>query len=164
MLDGDNYIRTRLYYGTALILLELGDEVSAQVMFERAISPISNIDTLYWTELWCCNCDGEYGYLYKCRTCPYVGSVLFCEGCKVNKDEVPQCVGHNFLQIPSEGWRHLRKGTVNAEGETFDGFLNTLSRKYNDEGFQAIEPGGGGEQRVEGRRAVDDFFGIEVDS
>jgi ankyrin repeat protein len=124
MLDGDNYIRTILSFRTALILLELSDEVSAQVMLEYGISPFSNVDTLYWPELCCNNCLGSYGYLYMCRPCPNVGSVLLCEGCK------EPSVGHNFLQIPSEGWRHLRKGTVNAEGETFDEFLKSLSRKY----------------------------------
>ena len=64
---------------------------------------------------------------------------------KANKDKVPHCVGHSFLQLPSEGWQHLRKGTVNAEGETFNEFLNSLLRKYDEQGFQVIELEDGGE-------------------
>ena len=78
-----------------------------------------------------------------CRTCPDVGSILFCEDCKepseANRDDMPRCVGHSFLQLPSEGWRHLRKGTVNVEGATFDEFLKSLSRNYDKEDFQVIE-------------------------
>ena len=137
MLDSDNQTRAELSFRTALILLELGDEVSAQVMFEQSISPFSNVDTLYWPQnLWCDSCDVKYGHLYKCRTCSYV---VLCEGCKepgkANKDNVPYCVGHSFLQLPSERWRLLRKGTVNVEGETFDEFLKSLSRKCDEGGF-----------------------------
>ena len=150
MLDGDNYIRTSLSFRTATILLKLDDEASAQVILEQRISPFSKINTLYWPDLSCTSCDGEYGCLYICRTCSHM-LVLLCEGCKelgkANKDEAPQCLGHDFLQIPSEGWQYLRKGTVNTEGETFDEFLKSLSRKYDEESFQVIELEDGGETR-----------------
>jgi ankyrin repeat protein len=62
MLDGDD--NTHTFYGAALMLLEVGDEVSAQVMLEHGISPFSNYDTLYWQKLGCGICDGNCGYLY----------------------------------------------------------------------------------------------------
>jgi len=111
-----------------------------KLMLEHAISQFSNVDTLYWPG-WCCgSCERDYGYLYKCRTCV---PVVLCNGCKqpgkANKDKVPHCVGHSFLELPSEGWQYLRKGTVNAEGETFNQFLKSLLRKYDEKGFQVIE-------------------------
>lgn len=149
MLDGND--STDTFYGAALMLLEVGDEVSAQVMLEHGISPFSNFDTLYWQKLGCGSCDEDYGYLYMCRTCPYVGNFVMCEDCKekhkANKDDLSQCVEHSFLQTPSEGWQHLRKGTVNAEGETFDEFLKSLSRKYDKEDSQIIELEDSGETR-----------------
>ena len=140
MLDADNDMRIDLLYRTAHILLELGDEVSAQVIFEQQISPFSNIHTVYWPDQGCDGCDGQYGYLYKCRTCAYV---MLCDDCRMfgkeNKDELLKCVGHSFLQLPSDEWGSLRKGTVNAEGETFNEFLKSLIRKYDEGAFQIIE-------------------------
>ncbi|KAF4624343.1 hypothetical protein G7Y89_g13827 [Cudoniella acicularis] len=112
MLDGDDYIRTKLCYGAALILQELGDEVSAQVMLEHRISPFSNVNTIYWPKFGTCS---SYKWIVLCESCKELGSA--------DKD----------------------KGAVNAEGETFEEFLTSLSRKYNEENFKVIELEDGGE-------------------
>ena len=76
--------------------------------------------------------EGEVdGVYFVCTTCT---NVDLCPTCmeeykiirKIDRDELELCESHEFLKVPSDGWRDLPPGKVNKQGETEEEWLARL--------------------------------------
>ena len=120
MITHNTEPRRNLLEMGAFQLLHMGNDQAATIMLEQLLAPDSRpLAVPFFRGLEC-----------YCYSCP---NVKFCSKCRdLSPDSLPSglyCIGHGFLEIPGKDWKNLREGTGNPEGQSFEGFLETLEQR-----------------------------------
>jgi ankyrin repeat protein/nucleoside-triphosphatase THEP1 len=79
------------------------------------------------------------GVRYDCKSCM---TTALCSSCYTehrHKEVAPGCVGHDYIQIPSDDFENRPSGIINSAGESKEAWLERLEEVYSKKGIADVE-------------------------